>query len=102
MGSCKQNVSGRHQTFGEQVTREAEHGDEMVYLNIILDSLVGKQPLLAKDDVNLSRQFLQELKHSVDLRLKLDSRIEEDVRSKVLSAFNVLIDNCAKSIEVLP
>jgi len=95
-------VLGRHQPLGEQVTREAKHGDEMAYLNIILDSLVGKQPLLEKDDVNLSRQFLQELKHSVDSRLKLDSRIEEDVRGKVLNAFNVLIDNCAKSIEVLP
>ena len=102
LGSCRQNASVRHQPFGEHVTREAKHGDEVEYLKIILDSLVGKHPLLEKDDVSLSRQFLQELKHSVDSRLKLDSRIEEDARSKVLNAFNVLIDNCAKSIEVLP
>ena len=102
MGNLRQNVSGRHQPPGEQVTRQSNQGDEMAYLNIILDSLVGKHPLLEQGDVNLSTQFLQDLKHSVDSRLKLDSRVEEDVRSKVLNAFNQLIDNCAKSIEVLP
>ena len=102
MGSCRQNASVGLQPFGEHVTREAKHGDEVEYLKIILDSLVGKHPLLDEDDVCVSTQFLQEVKHSVDSRLKLDCRIEEDVRSKVLNAFNVLIDNCAKSMEVLP
>ena len=88
--------------FGEQVTKEARHGDEIAYLKIILDSLVRRQSLLETGDVGLSTQFLQDLKHSVDSTLRLDSRIEEDVRTKVLNAFNVLIDNYAKSIEVLP
>ena len=88
--------------FGEQVTKEPRHGDEIAYLKIILDSLVRRQSLLETGDVGLSTQFLQELKHSVDSTLRLDSRIEEDVRTKVLNAFNVIIDNYAKSVEVLP
>jgi hypothetical protein len=88
--------------FGEQVSKEPRHGDEIAYLKIILDSLVRRQSLLVTGDVGLNTQFLQELRHSVDSTLRLDSRIEEDVRTKVLNAFNVIIDNYAKSVGVLP
>ncbi|MBW1675452.1 MAG: hypothetical protein JRF30_02065 [Deltaproteobacteria bacterium] len=88
--------------FGEKVTHAAKHGDEIVYLKIILDSLVRRQSLLEAGDVNLNRQFLQDLRHSVDSTLRVDSRIKEDVRTKVLNAFNVLINNYAKYIGVLP
>ena len=88
--------------FGEKLTQAAEQGDEIAYLKIILDSLVGRQSLFETGDVDLNRQFLQELKHSVDSTLRVDSQIKEDVRTKVLNAFDVLIDNYAKQIEVLP
>ena len=88
--------------FGEKVTQAAKHGDEIVYLKIILDSLVRRQSLLEAGDVDLNRQFLQDLRHSVDSTLRVDSRIKEDVRTKVLNAFNVLIDDYAKQIGVLP
>jgi hypothetical protein len=88
--------------FGEKATQAAKQGDEIAYLRIILDSLVQEQSLLETDDVDLNRQFLHELKRSVDSTLRVDSRIKEDVRTKVLNAFDVLIDNCAKQIEVLP
>ena len=88
--------------FGEKLTQAAKQGDEIAYLKIILDSLVGRQSLLETDDVDLNRQFLQELKHSVESTLRVDSRIKEDVRIKVLNAFDVLIDNYARQIEVLP
>lgn len=88
--------------FGEKLPQAAEHGDEIAYLKIILDSLVGRQSLFETGDVDLNRQFLQELKHSVDSTLRVDSQIKEDVRTKVLNAFDALIDNYAKQIEVLP
>jgi hypothetical protein len=88
--------------FGEKLTQAAKQGDEVAYLRIILDSLVQEQSLLETGDVDLDRQFLHELKRSVDSTLRVDSRIKEDVRTKVLNAFDVLIDNCAKQIEVLP
>lgn len=88
--------------FTEKVTQAAKQRDEVSYLKIILDSLVRKQSLLETGDVDLNRQFLQELKHSVESTLRVDSRIKEDVRIKVLNAFDVLIDNYAKQIEVLP
>ena len=88
--------------FAEKVTQTAKQGDEIAYLKIILDSLVGRQSLFETGDVDLNRQFLQELKHSVDSTLRVDSQIKEDVRTKVLNAFDVLIDNYAKQIEVLP
>ena len=88
--------------FGEKLTQAAKQGDEIAYLRIILDSLVQEQSLLETDDVDLNRQFLHELKRSVDSTLRVDSRIKEDVRTKVLNAFDVLIDNYAKQIEVLP
>jgi len=88
--------------FGEKLTQAAKQGDEVAYLRIILDSLVQEQSLLETDDVDLNRQFLHELKRSVDSTLRVDSRIKEDVRTKVLNAFDVLIDNYAKQIEVLP
>ena len=87
---------------GEKLTQAAKQGDEIAYLRIILDSLVQEQSLLETGDVDLDRQFLHELKRSVDSTLRVDSRIKEDVRTKVLNAFDVLIDNCAKQIEVLP
>jgi hypothetical protein len=92
----------RHQVFTEKVTQAAKQRDEVSYLKIILDSLVRKQSLLETGDVDINRQFLQELKHSVESTLTVDSRIKEDVRIKVLNAFDVLIDNYAKQIEVLP
>ena len=82
--------------FGEKVAQAAKQRDEITYLKIILDSLVRRLSLLETGDVNLDRQFLQELKHSVDWTLRVDCRIKEDVRTKVLNAFNVLIDNYAK------
>lgn len=88
--------------FGEKLTQAAKQGDEIAYLRIILDSLVQEQSLLETGDVDLDRQFLNELKSSVDSTLRVDSRIKEDVRTKVLNAFDVLIDNYAKQIEVLP
>lgn len=88
--------------FGEKLTQAAKQGDEIAYLRIILDSLVQKQSLLETDDVDLNSQFLQELKRSVDSTLRVDSRIKEDVRIKVLDAFDVLIDNYTKQVEVLP
>ena len=88
--------------FGEKLTQAAKQGDEIAYLRIILDSLVQEQSLLETDDVDLNRQFLHELKRSVDSTLRVDSRIKEDVRTKVLNAFDVLIDNYAKQIEVSP
>ena len=87
---------------GEKVTRAAKHGDEIAYLNIILDSLGRRQPLLEAGGVDLNRQFLHELRHSVDSTLRVDSRIKKEVRTKVLNAFSVLINNYAKYIEVLP
>ena len=88
--------------FGEKFTQAAKQGDGIAYLKIILDSLVGRQSWLETGDVDLNRQFFQQLKCSVDSTLKVDSRIKEDVRTKVLNAFDVLIDNYAKQIEVLP
>lgn len=88
--------------FGEKLTQAAKQGDEVAYLRIILDSLVQEQSLLETDDVDLNRQFLHDLKRSVDSTLRVDSRIKEDVRTKVLNAFDVLIDNYAKQIEVSP
>jgi hypothetical protein len=88
--------------FGEKLTHAAKQGDEIAYLKIILDSLVRKQSLLETGDVDLNTQFLQELKRSVDSTLRVDSRIKEDVRTKVLNAFDVLIDNYAKQVGVLP
>lgn len=79
--------------FGEKVTEAVKQADEMAYLKIILDSLVRRQSLLETGDIDLDRQFLRELKHSVDSALRVDSRIKEGVRTNVLSAFNVLIDN---------
>ncbi|MBW1740156.1 MAG: hypothetical protein JRJ42_03355 [Deltaproteobacteria bacterium] len=86
--------------FGEKVTRGAKQSDEIAYLKIILDSLVQGQSLFETGDVDPNKQFLQELKCSVDSMLRIDSRIQEDVRIKVLNAFDVLIDNYAKYIEV--
>ena len=91
-----------HSAGGEKVAQAAKQRDEITYLKIILDSLVRRLSLLETGDVNLDRQFLQELKHSVDWTLRVDCRIKEDVRTKVLNAFNVLIDNYAKYIGVLP
>jgi hypothetical protein len=88
--------------FGEKLPRPAEQGDEIAYLKIILDSLVGRQSWFETGDADLNRQFLQELKSSVDSTLRVDSQIKEDVRTKVLNAFDALIDNYAKQIEVLP
>jgi hypothetical protein len=88
--------------FGEKLTQAAKQGDEIAYLRIILDSLVQEQSLLETGDVDLSKQFLHELKRSVDSTLRVDSRIKEEVRTKVLDAFDVLIDNYTKQIEVLP
>ena len=88
--------------FGEKLTQAAKQGDEIAYLRIILDSLVQEQSLLETGDVDLNRQFLHDLKRSVDSTLRVDSRIKEDVRTKVLNAFDVLIDNYAKQIEVSP
>lgn len=88
--------------FGEKVTQAAKQGDDIAYLKIILDSLVRRQSLLEAGDVDLNRQFLQDLRYSVDSTLRVDSRIKEDVRNKVLNAFNVLIDDYAKQIGVLP
>jgi hypothetical protein len=88
--------------FGEKLTQAAKQGDEIAYLRIILDSLVQEQSLLETGDVDLSRQFFHELKRSVDSTLRVDSRIKEEVRTKVLDAFDVLIDNYTKQIEVLP
>jgi hypothetical protein len=88
--------------FGEKATQAAKQGDEIAYLRIILDSLVQEQSLLETGDVDLNRQFLHDLKRSVDSTLRVDSRIKEDVRTKVLNAFDVLIDNYAKQIEVSP
>jgi hypothetical protein len=79
--------------FGEKVTQGAKQTDEVAYLKIILDSLVRRQSLLEMGDVHLDRQFLRELKHSVDSTLRVDSRIKEGVRTKVRGAFNMLIDN---------
>lgn len=75
--------------FDEKVTQAGE----IAYLKIILDSLVRRQSLFEACDVDLDRQFLRELKYSVDSTLRVDSRIKEGVRTKVLSAFNVLIEN---------
>jgi hypothetical protein len=88
--------------FGEKLTQAAKQGDEIAYLRIILDSLVQEQSLLETGDVDLSRQFFHELKRSVDSTLRVDSRIKEEVRAKVLDAFDVLIGNYTKQIEVLP
>ncbi len=88
--------------FGEKLTQVAKQGDETAYLRIILDSLVQEQSLLETGDVDLNRQFLHELKRSVDSTLRVDSRIKEEVRTKGLDSFDVLNDNYSRQIEVLP
>lgn len=88
--------------FGEKVTQSAEQGDEVAYLKIILDSLVRRRALFENGDVDLNRQFLRELKDSVEATLRGDSQINEEVRNKVITAFYVLIDNYAKQVGVLP
>jgi len=88
--------------FAEKFTQTAKQGDEVAYLKIILDTLLRRQSLLETVDVDLNRQFLQELKHSVASTLRVDSRINKDVRIGLLNAFDVLIDNYAKQIGVLP
>ena len=82
--------------FGEQVTQAAKQADEIAYLKIILDSLVRRQSLFEMGGIDLDRQFLRELKHSVDSALRVDCRVKEGVRTKVLSAFNLLIDNSCR------
>lgn len=79
--------------FGERVAQAAKQADEIAYLKIILDSLVRRQSLFEMYDVGLDRQFLRELKYSVDSTLRVDSRIQQGVRTKVQGAFDVLINN---------
>lgn len=79
--------------FGEKVTQAAKQADEIAYLKIILDSLVRRQSLFETGGIDLDRQFLRELKYCVDSVVRVDCRIKEEVRTKVLSAFNLLIDN---------
>ena len=88
--------------FAEKLTQAPEDGNEATYLKIILDSLVQEGSMLKKGDVDLSSQFLQELKDSVEATLRVDSQIKEEVRTKVINAFDVLIENYAKHAGVLP
>ncbi len=89
----RRDESDKQQTPDEKVIRAAKEPDEVAYLKIILDSLVDNQALSKTSEVDLDRQFIQELKNSVDSILKADSRIEKQIRTKVLNAFDVLIDN---------
>ena len=66
--------------------------DEIAYLKIILDSLVENRTSFDPDAVDLNREFLEDLRSSVDSALRNDDRIKEDIRMRVLDAFNVLID----------
>ena len=89
----KQEESSRQDVPAEKVSQAARQADEIAYLKMILDGLVQNRFLFETGDVDLNRQFLQELKNSVDSILKADSRIGKEVRTKVLNAFDVLIDN---------
>lgn len=69
--------------------------EEVVYLKIILDSLAHTLSLFEMSEMGLDRQFIKQLSFSVDSRLKADPRITKDVRTKVLHAFNILIEQSA-------
>ncbi len=72
--------------------KSAEQVDEIAYLKIILDSLVENRSFFDPDAVDVNRAFLEDLRSSVDSALRNDGRVKEDIRMRILHAFNVLID----------
>jgi hypothetical protein len=67
--------------------------EETPYLIVILDCLVKNRAFLETCDVDVNRQFLKELEHSVDLMLRADAATEEGTHRKVMNAFNLLINH---------
>lgn len=71
----------------------AKGQDEIEYLKVICEALARNRASLESGCVDLDKQFFEELKRQVDSTLTGDSCVEEEVRTKVLDAFDMLIEN---------